>query len=246
LLLALIHEQSFDDAAAIRGHVATCAECGARSRELSAHDAEIAELLASLDHPLSAMAQAKSSRLWTSSRLRRASLIAGAAATMAAAAAAMVPSSPLHRWIVQQSAPATPAAPRPTPATTPAATQTAPADPMLASGIAIPAPVALIVEFKREQQSGVIEIARTTNGDVTFRSRGGKTAYDVAEGHVSIDNQSPADAYLIDIPAGVRRMRIRIGTRTLIRWPEDSARLVQPTASGRVVVPLQSASATNP
>lgn len=245
LLLALIHEQSFDDSAAIRGHVAACASCTERSRALSASDTLVATLLGSLDHPLPEARPSFGAR--TSHRWRQAALIAGAAATMAAAAAAMVPSSPLHRWLVSQQAPAAPvhAVAAPTSPQVPTAAVSN-KDAALASGIAIPAQATLVVEFRREQESGVVELVRSAPGDVTFRSRGGATAYEVAEGRVAIDNQSPAEVYMIDIPTTVRQVRIHVGNRTLLRWPEDSARLVTRGDAGRASVALRAPVPTTP
>lgn len=235
LLLALVHQQSFDDAAAIRGHVAACEICSTRSREIAANDATVAELLGSLDHPLPQARASVSAR--HSGLLRRAALVAGAAATMAGAAAALVPSSPLHRWIVARAAPAATSRQAP-PAPPDNAAPAAPAsrDVAFASGIAVPATATLDVEFRREQASGVIEIKRTAPGDVTFRSRGGMTAYDVADGRVAIDNRTPADGYFIDVPTTVQRVRVHVGTRALILWPEDSAKIVLPNDAqhGRV------------
>jgi hypothetical protein len=247
LLLALIHEQPVDDAAAIRGHMMACQVCDARSRELSVNDATIDALLAALDHPLAARRGTFVSRNgW---RLRRAALVAGATATMAAAAAAVVPGSPLHRWIADRSAAAATSAPVHAAASAApvAATAAAAGEAPLASGIAIPAAPTLIVAFRREQQGGAVEIARTAaGGDVSFRSRGGVTAYDVADGQVSIDNQAPADLYLIDIPATVRTVRIRVAGRTLVRWPEDSAKLVSAADPQRARVVLDLPGAKGP
>jgi len=225
VLLALVHEQSFDDAAAIRGHVVTCASCSARTRELAAHDAVIADLLGSLDHPLPEARAPFSAR--HSGLLRRAALVAGAVATMAGAAAALVPGSPVHEWIVARSAPQAPVRPAPIATSPEATTATATSrDAAMASGIAIPAQATLDVEFRREQESGTVELVRSVPADVTFRSRGGTTAYDVADGRVVIDNRTPAEVYVIDIPSAVQHVRIHVGTRTLIRWPDDSARYV--------------------
>lgn len=245
LLLALIHEQTFDDAAAIRGHVASCASCSARSLELSTDDATIASLLASLDHPLPRARPSFNER--HAHRLRRAALVAGALATMAGAAAALVPSSPLHRWIVARTAPAArvpaiPTATSPQAATTPPAATEVP----LASGIAIPAQSTLVVEFRREQEGGMVELNRSAPGEVVFRSRGGTTAYDVAEGRVTIDNQSPAETYLIDIPATVRQVQVRVGSRTLIRWPEDSVKFALPNDPRRARVAIRPQAAGTP
>jgi len=244
LLLALIHQQPFEASATTREHLQGCASCAARSQALSANDAVIAELLQSLDDPLPVLHPSFAMRHAT--QLRRAGLIAGAAATMAVAAAAMVPSSPLHRWIAER---ATSAAPVRLPAagTSPdtAVTPVPAADVPLASGIAIPAQATLIVAFRREQDGGAVEITRTATGDVAFRSRGGTTAYEVADGRVTIDNQSPAETYLIDIPASVRQVRVRVGPRTLIRWPEDSARYTLTTDPRRARVDIHT-TATSP
>lgn len=244
LLIALVHEQSFDDAAAIRGHVAACAACTARSRDLAANDAVVAALLASLDHPLARARRSFNVR--NARRFRRAALVAGALATMAGAAAALVPSSPLHRWIAARVAPE-PVVRTSEPATSPLAQATAPVtEGALASGIAIPAQATLLIEFRREQQTGTVEIGRSAVSDVVFRSRGGTTAYEVAEGRVSIDNQTPAETYLIEIPATVRQVRIRVGTRTLIRWPEDSVKFSLPNEPRLARLDLRPQAATTP
>jgi hypothetical protein len=233
-LLALIHEQPVDDAAAIRGHITMCATCRTRFSELSADDATIASLLGSLDHPV--RVGRPSFGAANAGRLRRAMLVAGAAATMAAAAAAMVPGSPVRRWIEQREAPPA-AATRTTPAPV-APSAAAPIDAPLASGIAVPPTATMIVTFRHEQRGGVLEVRHTSGGDVYFRSRGGVTAYDVAEGQVSIDNQSAAETYMIDFPASVRKLQVRIGERTLLRWPEDSAKFASPADPQRARVAL--------
>lgn len=244
-LLALIHQQPFDASAGTREHLMGCASCAARSKELSASDTMIAQLLETLDDPLPV--RSPSFMVRHASQIRRAGLIVGAAATMAVAAAAMVPNSPLHRWIAAEAAPAAPVRPTatassPEPATTPAPAPDAP----LASGIAIPAQATLIVAFRNDQDSGVVEIARTAAGEVAFRSRGGTTAYEVADGRVTIDNQAPAETYLIDIPATVRHVRIRVGKRTLVRWPEDSAKYTLATDPRRARVEIHTPGTSTP
>jgi lipoprotein-anchoring transpeptidase ErfK/SrfK len=155
-------------------------------------------------------------------RFRRALLTAGAAATLAvAAAAAIIPDSPLHRWVIRRQDVVPMHAP---PAGKPASA--APSVP-LASGLSIRAPRSLTVKFRRDQAVGMIEITRSNSIGVTFRSRGGTTAYRLSAGQVSIDNQLPARTYLIDLPASVQRLRIMVGRRALMRWPEDSIRLTR-------------------
>jgi hypothetical protein len=237
-LLALIHEQPSDDAAAIRGHLAACASCAARVDALRADDALVGDLLDALDHPLGPRLVVDRFVPRRVPLRRRAALLVASAATFAVAAAAMVPASPLHHWLVGSST-VSKATVGAAAAIAPAQPTAAPAaDASLASGIAVPATPTLLVTFRREQDSGTVEIMRTQGGDVTFRSRGGATAYDGKEQQVTIDNQAPAETYLLDIPVTVRTVRIRIGERTLLRWPEDSARFAVADDPARARVPL--------
>lgn len=235
-LLALLHEQPVENAAATRSHVIACDDCASRWRQLSADDDAVAGLLGVLDHPAPAV-RARSTlslRQRHRHRLRRALLIAGSAATLAVAAAAMVvPVSPLHQWIRDAVTGRVVPSDAPRPLSPPPAAPAA-----LASGIAIPATRKLLVIFRREPTSGVVEIARSDTGDVTFRSRGGTTAYAVTSNHVSIDNQAPAVAYFIGIPPAVQQVRILVGSRVLLRWPEDSARVALPEQSVRARIVL--------
>lgn len=229
LLLATIHAEPVDGLAAIHAHARECTQCATRQRILADDDAMIGALLAELDDPPRAADQPRftlrSRRRWAHRGLR----IAGAAATLAVAAAALVvPASPVHRWIFHGVD---------TPSRDPGTTASPPAA-AVASGIAVPASRSLVIVLRREQTHGAIEITRTATGDVTFRSRGGNTAYQVASGQVSIDNQVPADEYQINIPRSVQQLRILIGTRVLLRWPEDSARRVSATRPGQLHIPL--------
>lgn len=228
-LLATIHAESVVDLAAIHAHADGCAQCAARRRTLMDDDAMIGRLLAELDAPPRTADQPRFTLVSHRSWLHRGLRIAGAAATLAVAAAALVvPASPVHRVLF-------PAvnAPRLNPGTT--ANQTAAA---VASGIAVPASRSLVIVFRQEQSHGAIEITRTATGDVAFRSRGGNTAYQVAAGRVSIDNAAPADEYQVDLPGSVQQLRIVVGTRVLLQWPEDSARYATAARPGHVHVPL--------
>ena len=233
-LLALLHEQPVENAEATRSHVTACDDCASRWRQLSADDDAVAGLLGVLDHPVPAVRAGSTLSLRQRHRLRRALLIAGSAATLAVAAAAtVVPVSPLHQWIHDAVTGRVVPNDAPRPLSPPPAAPAA-----LASGIAIPATRRLVVVFRREPTSGVVEIARSDTGDVTFRSRGGTTAYAVASNHVSIDNQAPAVAYFIGIPPAVQQVRILVGSRVLLRWPEDSARVALPEQSVRARIVL--------
>lgn len=220
-LLAALHRQSLPETSTIGEHLARCGRCSARWHELDLEDAAVAALLRELDHGVPASDEPQ----WLRSRhrrFRRALLTAGAAATLAvAAAAAIIPGSPVHRWLIRAHDTV------PMPALPPRApTSAAPSVP-LASGLAIRAPRSLTVNFRRDQADGTIEITWSNSSDVTFRSRGGTTAYRLSAGQVSIDNQLPARTYLIDLPASVQRLRIIVGHRELMRWPDDSIRLTR-------------------
>jgi hypothetical protein len=229
LLLATIDPESVGELATIRAHASECPRCAARQRALAEDDARISALLVALDDPAPPANQPRflrrSSRRWLHRGLR----IAGAAATLAVAAAAIMV-SPVHRWVLPHvdiaPPPQHPGAPKPP---TPAA---------VASGIAVPVTRSLAIVFRHEQALGIVAIDRTADGEITFRSRGGNTAYQVAAGQVSIDNLVPADEYQITIPRSVQQVRITVGTRVLLRWPEDSAQRVTSTQSGPLHIPL--------
>ena len=233
-LLAMLHQQ-YAAIIGTREHLAACDQCAARSRQLAGEDQAVAGLLSLLDHPApeahfaAALSAGRRRR-----QFRRAVAIAATAATLAVAAAAMViPGAPLNRWFRPVARP--PAGTRQ--AVAPVSPAAAPVA-ELASGIAIPATRSLVVHFRRDPPSGVVEISRSEASDVSFRSRGGVTAYGVASGLVSIDNQAPADVYYIDLAPGVRQVRILAGTRVILRWPEDSAAVTLPGAPMRARVVL--------
>ncbi len=114
----------------------------------------------------------------------------------------------------------------------------APPAPAPASGIAVPASPSLTIILRHEQARGNIDITWTAAGDITFGSRGGTTAYQVAADQVAIDNQLPAEEYQIHVPRTVQQMRIVAGTRVLLRWPEDSAQRTAATDPDRLRVSL--------
>jgi hypothetical protein len=233
-LLASIHDEPVYDAAGMREHLAACARCAARQRALADQDATIAGALAQLDDPLQGAVKPRVARRsrhhWVSRGLR----IAGAGATVAVAAAALVV-PPVHRWIFRE----VEVVPN-------RAAVVPPRAPALASGIAVPASPTLTIVLRREQTHGNIAITWTAAGDVTFGSRGGTTAYEVASGQVAIDNQVPADEYQIHVPRSVQQLRIVAGTRVLLRWPEDSAQRMSATEPDRLRVSLDRSASRAP
>ena len=230
VLLALVHGQPFEGALAGRAHVISCPACGTRFRELAQEDVLVGDLLAELDHPapVPGVPPIQAGRRRSA---RRPGLAAAAAVVLGTAALAALPASPLHRMLFEH---ATGTTPPPTSTTAP------PPETPLASGIAIPAGRRLEIRFVRDQHEGVIELRRVSDGDVTLRSRGGTTAYDVTNGAVMVDNLVPAAVYLIDLPRAVREIRIAVGNRTVLRWPGDSARSLATDDQGTIRVPLTS------
>jgi hypothetical protein len=232
-LLATMSVEPGDDVTATESHVRGCARCGAYLQGVANESAAIHALLGELDDPLPVAVEPRFARPQYQRSTGRGLRIAGAAALLAVAAAAIaLPASPAHRWVFGDA----PILPRP-------AAGDAGSGAAVTSGIAIPASQALVIVLRNEQRHGSVEITRTGAGDVTFRSRGGNTAYRVASDQVSIDNEVPADVYEIAIPWTVQHLRLLVGTRVLLRWPEDSAQRAPAPPADHLRIPLDSSTA---
>ncbi|MGH7582746.1 MAG: hypothetical protein ACREL5_05930, partial [Gemmatimonadales bacterium] len=160
-------------------------------------------------------------------------LVAASAATLAVAAAALVPVSPLHRWITAPSAGVVPAAAKAATSQHVAAT----AGDAATSGIAVQPSGVVVVMFRHDPASGVLELDRSATAEVGLRARGGRTGYRVESDRIVIDNQQAAETYFIDIPAGLTRLVVKDAGGVLLTWPDDSARWAAPGAAP-VRVPL--------
>ena len=242
VLLAVAHGEHAG-AAEAEAHLASCAICAGRLAALANDDHEVAALLGAIDHPVPSVAFEPVRR---ARALRRGLLTTAATAGLAVAAAALVPSSPLHQLIVGRPTPASSADTAAVPPTV--AAGATPAQPIpLASGIAVPpSPGELLVVFGHDPDSGVIEVGRATTGDIAFRSRGGRTGYQVETDRIVIDNQAPAETYYIDVPPGSHRLLVESGDRVLLRWPDDSARRAAPGGTALARVPLRRAADHGP
>jgi anti-sigma factor RsiW len=228
-LLALIHgELPAGEAASIRSHVAGCAACRKRESALRTGDAEIGALLRLLDHPVPARAapQVSRSRVFGA---RRAAIAASLAVFLAGAAAAAVPGTALNRWFRSQLGSAPPTAPHAA-SSAPVAAPLAPAQ--VAGGVEIPVPRALVLTFAEPQTHGVLTVRATSRANASLQAYGGDVAYQVGDGRIEIDNRNPADRYTLEVPAGLSRLTVIVGGRSVF----DSAE--RPLAPGLDSIPL--------
>jgi anti-sigma factor RsiW len=227
-LFGLVHDElPAGEVAAIRSHLAGCAECREREVGLRAGDAQIGALLRLLDHPVPARGapEGRGSRFG----VRRAALAASLAVFLAGAAAAAVPGTALNRWFRSQLGSATPTAPRAA-SPAPAAAPTAPAQ--VAGGVEIPAPRALVVTFAEPEPSGVLSVRATTRANASLQAYGGDVAYQVGDGRIEVDNHKPAGRYSLEVPATLPRLTVLVAGRAVF----DSAE--RPLTSGVDSIPL--------
>ncbi len=241
VLLHAVHEPVWASAAVMM-HLATCESCRLRQQQLATEDADVGVLLGALDHPVPARSAREIIASPPNHLRRRAVLVAEIMLFVAAAAAAMtVPASPLHRWIVRQMQPnaASPAAVPPEVSPS----QVASSAP---TGIALPAPASLRVEFRQAQRTGTLEVHLVSGDQVTVRSRGGNVAYTVNEGRVLVDNRVPAEEYIVEIPATLGRVRIVAGTRVLFQKDGDRSGPVRPFEGAQYRIPLTDTTRSQP
>ncbi len=211
-LVAMIHGELIDGAAAeLRSHLAACAACAGREAELRAGDAEVHELLAILDHPIPRLRPPVPAT--RAPHLRPAVLAASLALVLAGAASAAVPGTPLNRWIRDRLVPSVPAGAH-------RAIQAAPARPtsadgQAAGGVEMPATRELTLVFGEPEPAGLLTIMRAERHDVSLRAFGGAVAYQVGDGRIVVDNRRPALRYALEIPMGLPRLTILVGSRVV-------------------------------
>lgn len=241
VLIHAAHELAWASAEVL-AHLETCETCRLRQQQLAADDASVGVLLGALDHPVPEHSAREIIAERPNHLRRRAMLVAEIMLFVAAAAAAMtIPSSPLHRWIARQALPKLPSSVAAVPEATPS--QSTSAAPI---GIALPAPASLRVEFRQAQPIGTLEVRLVEGDQVTVRSRGGTVGYTVNEGRVLVDNRVPADAYVVEIPASLRRVRIVVGTRVLFQKDGDRSGPVTPFEGARYRISLADTTRSQP
>ncbi len=209
-LLALVHGESVEGAA--WSHLADCDACRARRRDLAREDAAIGALLAELDlpHPAGDLPDIE---LPVRRGMRRGLVATAATLLLGAAALAALPASPFRQWIAGRSG-SEAASPEPF------AAGTAPT-----GGVAVPVEGPMEIRLLHDPEGGTLQLRRVAGAELALRTEGGRPAFSIGDGVVTIDNTTPASAYLVDWPRTAVALRIKAGSRVLLRWPADSARL---------------------
>jgi hypothetical protein len=208
-LLTLLHHQPLVARAELQSHLRFCEACRARMLYLSCRELEIGELLAELDHPVPAQDLDVILGPPGGRGMRRGTLVGSIGLVVAAAAAAAtLPGSPVRQWVQARPTEARAAA-EPQVMTPPLAAAS--------SSVSIAAPAELVVTLLRPQSHGVVDVTIGPDGPATVRSRGGAVSYRVGDGHITIDNRAPADAYEIRVPAALANLVILMGDRVVFR-----------------------------
>ena len=206
-LLALLHGELDDRAASdTQLHLASCAECAARSAALARADAETGALLSLLDHPVPSRPLPVPRQ--AGPRWARPAIAASLALLLAGAAAAAVPGTALHRWIAirfgaaQEPRPA-PVAPAPPP------------PPAQAGGVELPGSGALVVTFAEAEPTGRLTVSAGARGGAVLHAFGGDVGYQVGKGRIAVDNRRPAGRYTLEVPADLARLTVVVAGRTV-------------------------------
>lgn len=210
-LVAMIHGELIDGAAAeLRSHLAACAACAGREAELRAGDEEVHGLLAILDHPVPRLHPPVAAA--RAPHLRPVVLAASLALVLAGAASAAVPGTPLNRWIRDRLVPSAPADAH---RTVQAPARPTSGDGQAAGGVEMPATRELTLVFGEPEPAGLLTITRAERHDVSLRAFGGAVAYQVGDGRIVVDNRRPALRYALEIPRGLPRLTILVGSRVV-------------------------------
>lgn len=195
-----------------RAHAAECAECAAKLDALRASDRSAGALLILLDAPpprrsaADLVRTAKGRARISVSAPRRAAAAIIAFMVLAGVAAAAIPSSPLHRLIVDA------LARKGAKAANDGHAGTAPAS-ASSSGVSFSPSGALAIVFN-SRNAGSVHL-RVSDGDyVALGSTDAAATYRVGSNRITVSQQSAAD-FDLEIPRGLRELRVIAGGKLI-------------------------------
>ncbi len=214
--------------AAVRGHLAACADCRGQVEEAEREEGRILHLLRQVDHP-SPVVHAEA----VVARARRGAprwgqWAAGVVlALVVAGVAYAAPGSPLPAWLdrvvewVGGPAPA-------------------PGDPGPA-GVAVEPGARFTIGFEAEQERGSAAVSLTDGSSVVVRRLDGTATFTAGVDHLAIANGGSSADYEIELPRNAPWVEVRIGARRVLL--KDGPRVITDApvdARGRYLLPLRS------
>jgi len=213
--------------AAVRGHLAACADCRGQVEEAEREEALILGLLRRVDHAppaVDAQALAASARRVVPGWARWA---AGVLLSLAVAGVAYAaPGSPVPAWVdrvvgwVAGPAPATP-------------------EPQLA-GVAVEPSARFTITFGAEQERGIAAVSLTDGSSIVARRLAGTATFTTGVDHLTIENGGSTADYEIELPRSAPWVEIRIGARRVLL--KEGPRVITDAlvdARGRYLLPLR-------
>jgi len=215
--------------AAVRGHLAACADCRGQIEEAEREEELILGLLRQVDHASPAVhADALVARARRGTP-RWGRWAAGVLLALTAAGAAYAaPGSPLPVWVdrlVAWVAGPAPVPPEPQPA-----------------GVAVQPGERFTIGFEAEQERGTVAVSLTDGATVVARRLAGSATFTTGVDHLAIANGGSSADYEIELPRSAPWVEIRIGARRLLL--KEGPRVITDApvdARGRYLVPLTSA-----
>ena len=227
-----------DEGVAVRAHLADCAPCAERARQVRRDHDDVMTLLGAVDHrppSITAATVASRARVRRSPWIRRAAGIVLALGVAGAAYAA--PGSPVRQWlrdVVDRNSP------RPTASTSPpSASDQSPPQVESWAGIAVEPGQSLVVQFTAAQVAGTLRVSLTDSSRVVVRAAHGAATFGSAEDRLLIGNSESSGDFQIDLPRSARRVEIRVADRRVLL--KDGTRIVAivaPDATGSYVIPI--------
>ncbi len=238
MIQRLLHgELTSAGAAAVRDHLAECADCRQQWEAMQADDALVFGLLRRLDGEppvadLAAVVRRARRPVWPVRRLAATLVLSAGLATAAYA----LPGSPLPRWLgriaVWIAGPA-PVPPEP-----------APLPVHGSSGIAVDPGAHLTIDFVTWQEAGLISVRLDDGPMLLATALGPGAAFETAPGRLTIQNRGarigyeialPRDAAWVELRVAGRQRLLKLGPRIELPAPADSGETIQiPLAPGSI------------